>query len=428
MTTFEILRKIGQTSGRNDKIDIIKNNIQNDEFKNVLQFVFDGLIVTGISDKKWEKVSPSNTSQFNNLTEVLEYLKKNNTGKDENVSMVRSFESNLSSDDADIFKKIVCKSLSIGIDSSSVNTAVGYPMIKVFDVMLAESYDDNQERVIGKEFILSTKMDGLRLFAYKINNKIELYSRSGKKFEGLDDIENDLKCLPDGLYDGELLFNYNTNDSAALYRMTIKEANKKGFKSNLIFNVFDYIDDYESYISTKVCNTKCSDRKKFLHKVLNENKLKWIKEVEILYQGNDVNEIKPIFDKITRNGGEGLMLNIADAPYEGKRTRNILKIKKFNTADLRVIDTFEGKGKMVGSLGGIVVELTVKNNVYKVSVGSGFSDIERKYYWENKDEILGKIVEIRYFEVSNNEKGEYSLRFPGWLGIIRTDKNDVSTF
>ena len=57
-----------------------------------------------------------------------------------------------------------------------------------------------------------------------------------------------------------------------------------------------------------------------------------------------------------------------------------------------------------------------------VKVGSGFSDEERKLFWNSPDIILNKVVEVKYFEESQNADGSYSLRFPTWCSNIRIDK------
>ena len=67
------------------------------------------------------------------------------------------------------------------------------------------------------------------------------------------------------------------------------------------------------------------------------------------------------------------------------------------------------------------------NFLHECNCGSGFTDSERITYFENKELLIGKIVTIRYFEVTQNEttKG-YGLRFPTWTGVIRDDKDEIS--
>ena len=67
------------------------------------------------------------------------------------------------------------------------------------------------------------------------------------------------------------------------------------------------------------------------------------------------------------------------------------------------------------------------NAIYINKVGSGFSKEDREYYWNHKNEILNKIIEISYFEISNNQNGTYGLRFPVFKHI-RLDKDEISMY
>ena len=70
------------------------------------------------------------------------------------------------------------------------------------------------------------------------------------------------------------------------------------------------------------------------------------------------------------------MLNINNAPYECKRTKNLLKLKKMQTCDLEIIGFEEGDGRLKGTLGKVIVDY--KGN--EVGVGSGYSDADREYF------------------------------------------------
>ena len=56
--------------------------------------------------------------------------------------------------------------------------------------------------------------------------------------------------------------------------------------------------------------------------------------------------------------------------------------------------------------------MSIKHKENIVNVGSGFSFNQREYYKENPNEIIGKTITVQYFEESQNQNGEFSLRFP----------------
>ena len=91
------------------------------------------------------------------------------------------------------------------------------------------------------------------------------------------------------------------------------------------------------------------------------------------------------------------------------------------TVDLRIIGFEEGSSKNAGKLGALIVDY--KGN--EVGVGSGFTDFDREFIWNNQDQYLGKICEVQYFEESKNKDGGVSLRFPVFKHL-RTDKTEPS--
>ena len=58
-----------------------------------------------------------------------------------------------------------------------------------------------------------------------------------------------------------------------------------------------------------------------------------------------------------------------------------------------------------------------------VGVGSGFTIEERKLFFNNPEDIVGKTVTIQYFEESKNKDGDYSLRFPVVKHIYQNGRN-----
>jgi DNA ligase-1 len=149
-------------------------------------------------------------------------------------------------------------------------------------------------------------------------------------------------------------------------------------------------------------------RKIDLHCFFDASPMNYSTEVAPLYMGDDMEQITVWTNYAKENGWEGCMVNI-DAPYECKRTSNLLKLKEMQSNDLIVVSVEEGEGKYKGMMGKCVVE-------YKggeVGVGSGWKDDERQYYWENPDELIGRVVEVQFFEQSIDSKTkQVSLRFP----------------
>jgi DNA ligase-1 len=298
--------------------------------------------------------------------------------------------------------------------------------------MLAQKYFDDPDKLVpdGEEFILTTKLDGIRCVCINRGpDDIKFFSRQGQPIEYLNDIIKEVKCLPSGcVYDGELVLkNDNNLESKDLYRATVKVVNSDSQdKKNVIFNVFDMVpvSDFENGL----CIISAYDRKQYLHKVLCESCGTWVKEVEMLYVGKDKSFITYWLDNITDNGGEGVMINLSKGQYTCKRSKDLLKVKKMKTCDIKVIGYEEGTGQNVGRLGALkCIFIGPDGKEYGVKVGSGYSEEERIDLWAIRDDLIGTIIETQYFEISSNEQGNYSLRFPVFKGR-RFDKTEISMY
>ena len=92
--------------------------------------------------------------------------------------------------------------------------------------------------------------------------------------------------------------------------------------------------------------------------------------------------------EVVRAGGEGLMLHLADAPYESGRSDTLLKLKPWLDAEAVVVAHLPGKGKYAGQLGALRLR---RPDGVEFSVGSGFTDAQRR-----APPPLGATVTYRY--------------------------------
>ena len=133
-----------------------------------------------------------------------------------------------------------------------------------------------------------------------------------------------------------------------------------------------------------------------------------IRLVDFLYEGTDHSKIEYWTNKMTEQGFEGCMV-ARDVPYYCKRHNGLLKSKLFSNLDLEIVGYEAGEGKYEGMLGAFIVQF--KDNTVKV--GSGLSDDQRKEFWDIKEDLIGRIVEVKYKEISKDKTtGKESLQFP----------------
>ncbi|MEG1310480.1 MAG: hypothetical protein RR942_06545 [Romboutsia sp.] len=425
----EIIERLQNTSSTNDKIIILKNNEDNILLQKVLFYTYNPYMKYKITEKLLKKFDDGLMLKgiyVGDIFDLLDELSRNNIN-DNLRTQARMFLQNSSEDIKELYTMMLLKDLRCNISAKTINK-VWKNLIPQFNVMLASKYWDSVDKVSDKEFIVTTKLDGGRMVAWKENGVFKAFTRQGKEIEGLHEIEQDFINIPDGIVlDGEILIRNDRNlESKDLYRVTMKEVRKEGEKHNLIFNIFDILP-LEDFKQGK-CKTKCIDRKNQLHELVEKNSFNNIIEVKPLYIGKDIEEITKLLNNAINNGEEGVMVNLSEAAYECKRTKTILKVKKFNDADVRVVDMAEGTGKNKGKLGMITVQFENKGQLWTTGIGSGFSDEERELYWKQPDIIMNKIVTVGYFEISSNANGGYGFRFGTWKSIIRDDKDEISMY
>lgn len=413
---IKIFEEIKNESSKNGKIALIKQNSDNQLFKYCLNFLLNPSVTTGIASKKYDKIKIRidtwlhDTDIPNEFMDILKYIKENNTGKDEDILVVKSWCYSLSDEIKQFTKDIITKSYKLGADAKLVNTAIPN-LIPTHDVMLGTSIEHCN---IKKDswFSISHKLNGTRCSYSEVD---KLFSRQGKEFSGIQHIIDDINTLfpnKDMFIDGELLAkNDGTRTDSENFQFGTGLANSKSEdKSVLQLVIFDMFPLCE-YQENGCSKDTYKERLKTLEQLDTRIKslgLNNVKVVDRFYQGTNQEEIWKWLKYAEDNDMEGCMVSL-DAPYESKRTKNLIKVKQFYTFDLPIVDVVEGDGRLKGTLGALVVQF--KDNT--INVGSGYDDVTRKQLWDMRDELIGRVIEVKYKEISKDKKtGLESLQFP----------------
>lgn len=317
--------------------------------------------------------------------------------------------------------EIITKKLRLGITAKTVNTVYGKNFIPKWEVQQAYSIEKYPLKS-NSWFSISLKLNGNR--GSYING--QLLSRQGQVFNNLDHIIAEIEALGLQNYfvDGEIIrknpegISDNENFRIGTGILNSDDVDKSAL-SFVIFDCFPASEliEGQSKNSYKARLSSLTELEERIH----NNKCQNISVVPRFYSGYDQDKIDELLEEITRNDCEGLMLNL-DVPYYTKRHRGILKVKRFYTIDLPVVDIEEGTGKYKGTMGAAVVKF--QDN--EVRVGTGFTDEQRAEFWSYPDRIVGTLIEVKYKEISSDKKtGKNSLQFPVFVRI-RNDKSEVS--
>lgn len=374
----------------------------------MLRYAYDASKVFFLKQVPYIQLKPNDhlTDNFWNFFKLLDDLADRKlTG---NVALKALYDTMvvLSSEELKWYTRILKKDLNIGVKSTLINQAIP-GLIPVFQVQLAKEFDGR----LPSHILVQPKLDGYRCLAHTTTGY--LFSRNGKRLEGYTTLEDQVRKLPSGYQlDCEIMSENFKGTQSSAFSHTV---GKKG-----ILNAFDLIreseeeDNRSQYDRTEELSLMLQDFQKLDHILNVPAKLIGPSSTE-----NRIDKLYACYSQYIAEGYEGAMIKDADATYERKRTRNWQKLKPVKTIDLKVLYVEEGNvdTKYVGMTGRLVCDF--EGN--EVRVGSGLSDYQRQLWWNDPTLIVGKTVELIYQEVSTNQMGGKSLRFPR-LNCVRTDK------
>ena len=412
MKVTEILEQICATRGNIAKSEILKEHADNKILSRVLKGGMNSFepfnIVKVPKVKDNERLLSSNRDEENRWDMFFNVASKcANRSISGNIAVQAMHDVLRSSlpEEEVWMRKILKKRLSIGVGTKSINK-VHPGLIPTFEVSLAQKFE--LKRIAGmNEVFVEPKLDGIRCFAIVENNEAKLFARSGKLITNFDDtIGSALVDLGDGCYDGELM----GEDFIAIMRQAYRKENVD--QEGTYVALFDFLPLDEWKTNKTIMTTK--DRyHELIARISRCKKSDYVKSVDRFLVDSSYSEIMKLHNTFVSNGYEGAMVKTIDAPYNFGRSYDIMKVKEFHDADLYIESIEEGSGRHAGRAGAVVVDFKGT----KVKIGSGFSDDERINIWNDQDSFIGRMIEVRYQEVTPDG----SLRFPTFV-CFRNDR------
>jgi len=332
------------------------------------------------------------------------------TGNAARDAIEKWLDSAPSADHAKWGARVINKDLRCGVSDTLALKAIP-GLFETFRVQLAHPLDpDKHELSAG---YVEPKIDGLRMLV--INGKA--YSRKGHPLHNVDHIIAQLRearmDLDDWVFDGECV------DPNVSFEQTISKARGSAPQSGLIYHVFDVVDR-ESWgkRDTLPLHSRKSELRSMIRTLRPPGEMPAIRVVPARYfERPTIDLLVRQRDEFMKAGYEGAMFKPADRPYEFKRSDAVLKIKKFDTVDCRVVEAEEGNGKHAGRLGALVVEEMASGE--RFNVGTGFTDDQRHELWlrYRAGRLIGRTAEVRY----QNKTAHGKARFPSFVRF-REDK------
>ena len=427
MNLNKFFESLAANASRNFKIEQLELNRNNETLREVVRLALDPF--TQFYQRKIPKYTPNNNPLGDNLDwaldQLLTMLASRKVTGNAAIEHLQYVLENITADNAKVIERIIAKDLKCGVSVSTANV-VWTGLVSEYPVMLCSQFEQKLVDKIKFPAYVQLKMDGMRFNAIVKDGKCEFRSRNGKEILLLGNLEQEFIALAgdvDCVFDGELLVMLE-GDHQFADRQTgngiLNKANKGTISKEQAALVHATVWDVIPYILfiEGECAVPYAKRFASLELLVNKQESKgkkiWLVSSDIVQTQEEANGI---FEKYLEQGLEGIILKDGSGIWEDRRAKHQIKFKGELECDLKIVAVEEGKGKAVGMLGAIVCESS--DGVVQVSVGSGFSDAQRKQLW--KENIVGKVAAIKYNMRIKNKQGEESLFLPIVLEI-REDK------
>jgi DNA ligase-1 len=404
------------TNSNSDKLQVIKDFSSDAEVMRALHYTYTPFKQYYVTSANCKKRSDLVKYGYKDIFTLLDALSDREITGHLAISYVNGFiDANRKYEE--LIFNVIDRNLKTRSTTSMINKIVP-GLIPTFDVALADTYKDSTKKKVNLKddsWYVSRKLDGVRCIAYiDETGEPKFFSRAGKEFDTLGKVAEQLKKhnLRKVVLDGEIcMVDENGNED---FQGIIKEIKRKDHTiQNPKFLVFDILhqDEFDNKTSDRIFSERMDELELFFNTYDFEG---FISQVDQFYIDSE-EDLQDHMDTAVQYGWEGLMLR-KDAPYQGKRSSDIMKVKKFFDAEYVVIETENAVNRVI--VEGREVEEEMLRNVVimhkgnRVQVGSGFNQEQKRYYYQHPDEIIGKTITVQYFETTVNERGLESLRFP----------------
>lgn len=399
----EVLESLEQISSRLEKEKILEANKDNEVLKLLLDLALNPYKTYGIAafeDSQYVVPHVPSLEHIRTLEETL--VSRHITGNAARVFL----QSTILVSNPLVRKwlvRVFKKDLRAGISTKTVNK-IFKNLIPEFNIGLCSVLEDiTSLENLKEDWVIEPKLDGLRCIGIYKNGEVSFCSRNNKPLYNLESIGEELKILIQRsgsigealVFDGEI-YAGNWNDT-----ISVVHAKKAVDTSKLKYYIFDVVD-FKSW-SEKTSAPLSLRRVALEGKVGLSDKIKIISQ----YRIESIDKVRQQHAQNIKDGFEGSVLKRLSSKYSYGRSKSWVKWKEEITLDVLVEGYEEGTGRNEGRLGAFLCDLDGK----KLKVGGGYSDEQRDDFWNRKDDIVGKIIEIKGQEITKDGV----VRFPVFL-------------
>lgn len=337
------------------------------------------------------------------------------------------------------YRRLLLKDLKCGVTEKTINTVLARNgarakpyLVPVFSCQLAKPADDHPKKLKGVKLV-DPKADGIRLLTVvEKSGVVTQYTRNGLVNTNFGHIAQMLIDLAPHLsesvvLDGEMI---SENFQALMTQVNRKENVDTQDSRLMLFDIIPLKDFRagEYVVGQRDRHAALCELIPLLHQ-FTSGVVYVAPKLEVNLDTPEGQQKLQEFNlEALENKWEGIMIKDPDAPYRTKRSDAWLKQKPWHSYDLTVTHVEPGKPgtKYAHTMGAVWFEGEDAGKQISVSVGSGWSDADRDQIWSMRDQIVGRVGEIKTDVLTLSQTGDtWSMRFPvfmRWRGFTPGEK------
>lgn len=280
--------------------------------------------------------------------------------------------------------------------------------------MLAKKYEPKKHK---PPFFLQPKLDGNRCLARVKNGKVEMWSRQGNLFQGLEHIEKALLEAAEAyefegskeevIFDGELFtwelpfkdingaLKTKPKDPDTLTGKAREKALQHAFKrASVQYWIYDMPSiggDETRRQNIRLGNAPLAGIPEAAEEITaDESPIVSVPSIRV----DDIETMQRVHSMFLEAGYEGTIIRLPEGEYEyDRRSPNLLKWKEFHDEEYMVVDVVEAE-RLAGA--GILVCQKEDGGRFKATPKCSVE--EKCHILANKQDFIGKEVTVEYFE------------------------------
>jgi DNA ligase-1 len=437
---FDILETITATSARKEKEAIVKQHINDPMFAKVLQYAYDPTVSFYMSEDTVEPileetVRGENVTTFSEDSRVwtfLDRLSDRSISGNEAKERVAKLMAMLDEKSASVAARIILKDLRAGFASSTILKA-SPNLIPDFPYMRCTLPKDSDIKNFdwSKGVYSQFKADGSFVnVSHYVDGKIMLVTRNGTRYPNtsIQNLVDSVANLKKGFqYHGEMLVYKNNELLSRSEGNGILNSLAKGGDIEEGYDVRIQLWDcipLEKAVTKGRYEVPYRERFDQLTEIVKNALVSRISVIDnrIVYS---LAEAIEHYKEVAKAGFEGTVVKSADAIWFDGNNKSQVKFKLAFRVEMVITGFNKGYGKNASTFGSVLGESADGKVVCGISA---FKDADRKKFSDERDSMIGKIIEVECNDVVTQEDSDQWALFLPRFKELRTDKNTANTF